>query len=99
MQGGADFFYKEAEVARGADFLCAEGRERDFLKLNKMTGFGKRCGAMLLAAGATLLIGTARAAGDSTARVRFDYDVRLGTFIDNGEYNSDYKAPKTLSGV
>lgn len=79
--------------------MCAEGRERDFLKLNKMTGFGKRCGAMLLAAGATLLIGTARAAGDSTARVRFDYDVRLGTFIDNGEYNSDYKAPKTLSGV
>ena len=32
MQGGADFFYKEAEVARGADFLCAEGEGEGLFK-------------------------------------------------------------------
>lgn len=37
---------------------------------------------------------------DSTGgKVSFDYDFRFGAFLDNGEYNSTYKDPKTLSGV
>lgn len=35
----------------------------------------------------------------SQGKVGFDYDVRLGAFLDNGEYNSHYKAPQTLSGA
>lgn len=30
---------------------------------------------------------------------KFKYDVRFGTFIDNGEYNSPYKAPQTMAGA
>lgn len=39
------------------------------------------------------------AKADSTGTVKFDYDIRLGAFLDNGEYNSNYKAPQTLSGA
>lgn len=63
-----------------------------------MTTFGKLFYGMAL--GTVLLAVPGRAtAADSTARTRFDYDVRFGAFLDNGEYNSDYKAPRTLSGA
>lgn len=31
--------------------------------------------------------------------LKFDYDVRMGAFLDNGEYNSSYKYPQTMSGA
>lgn len=45
------------------------------------------------------LSATARPQADSTGAVQFDYDVRLGAFLDNGEYNSSWKSPQTLSGA
>lgn len=55
-------------------------------------------GAALAESRFTLPASTA-SASDSTLKPRFDYDVRLGAFLDNGEYNSNYKIPQTLSGA
>lgn len=64
-----------------------------------MMTFGKHW--IGLALGLVWTVCPARAAetGDSTKRTGFDYSVRLGTFLDNGEYNSDYKMPQTMSAA
>lgn len=36
---------------------------------------------------------------DSSNSLKFDYDFKLGTFLDNGEYKFNDKTPQTLSGV
>lgn len=63
---------------------------------SKLTMFRKKTFIVLATC---MLVLAARAQADSAGAVKFDYDVRLGAFLDNGEYNSSYKVPQTLSGA